>query len=59
MEESLVAMAEGLVEEYHDLPAGVVVRVLSRCLQQFPSAGSYFIRQAARARLSALRQETS
>lgn len=54
MDLALAALAEQLAVEYEDVPIGIVVRILTDCVDELPSNDSHFIEQAAKARLSLL-----
>jgi hypothetical protein len=55
MDVGMIAIAERLVDEFGEIPTSRVVRVVTDCVDEYPSDGSLFIEQAARARLSAYR----
>lgn len=56
MDLALSAALEQLVAEFGYLRCGIVVGVLTACVDEFPSGDPYFIEQAARARLALLGQ---
>jgi len=56
MDLALSAALEQLVAEFGYLRCGIVVGVLTSCVDEFPSGDPYFIEQAARARLALLGQ---
>jgi hypothetical protein len=53
----VAGVAERLVHEFPEVAATVVIEAVCECADDCESAGPFFIEQAVRARLCAMRQE--
>ncbi len=55
MDNDMVRVAERLVDEFPDVPCVVVVQAVCSCLDECSSQSPFFVEQAARAHLCALK----
>ena len=56
MDTGFIEIAERLGAEFADLPGRVVIRTLTRVHDEHPTADQWFVEEAARARLLAIRR---
>jgi hypothetical protein len=54
---SLIRVVDELAREFGDLAPARVIRVMTDCVEEYPSGSPEFIRQAVRLRLAALREQ--
>ena len=56
MDRGFIEMAERIVTDFTELPDRVVIRALTGVHDEYPAADAFFVEEAVRARLAAIRQ---